>query len=381
MKEEKRLYRTRDSRLLSGVCAGIADYFNIDPLVVRILAVVLTIASGGLFGIAYIAMWLIIPEAPDRATPVDVQPEQVTSEIYDQVASCCATKKEETSSPSVEPSYQTGVGAAHVPPVPPKAYEASVSQATSQSYYSGYPSQSSFVYPGSPDAKAGESEDSTSSTEENSTKTPSDGSPNRTAAQAPTVPVGSPIPPEQVPPHVPTPTAPYQQYEGMNSGGVKTALWFGFILLFIGFAALVGNFVTGVQWWQFWPIILVIAGIGYMVIPGKRGKRVEHFVDGIVMFSAGAVLLAMSLDVIRYSSFEPIFLNLWPILIIMVGFFVLANALKLPFLTLCGGLCFVAFCVLGVIWYGIPGNPETIFIFLPFGETSVFTITPSIVLG
>lgn len=57
-----RLYRSRKKRVIGGVCAGLADYFNIDPIIVRILMVVLTIANGvGL--LLYIILWIVVPEA------------------------------------------------------------------------------------------------------------------------------------------------------------------------------------------------------------------------------------------------------------------------------------------------------------------------------
>ncbi len=49
--------------MVAGVLAGIADYLNMDPTIVRILYVVLSIASVGFPGlIAYLIMWAIIPE-------------------------------------------------------------------------------------------------------------------------------------------------------------------------------------------------------------------------------------------------------------------------------------------------------------------------------
>jgi phage shock protein PspC (stress-responsive transcriptional regulator) len=59
----RRLYRSRTDRKIGGVCAGIADYFGIDPVIVRVIAVALTFAGGaGL--LAYIAAWLLVPEEP-----------------------------------------------------------------------------------------------------------------------------------------------------------------------------------------------------------------------------------------------------------------------------------------------------------------------------
>jgi phage shock protein C len=62
--EVKRLYRSRDDRMIAGVCAGLGEYFGVDPTVVRRLAV------GGAFinppgaVIAYLLVALVVPSAP-----------------------------------------------------------------------------------------------------------------------------------------------------------------------------------------------------------------------------------------------------------------------------------------------------------------------------
>jgi phage shock protein C len=61
----KRLYRSRSERMIAGVCGGIAEYFNIDPTVVRVIALA-TILLPGPSIIAYLIAWLIVPEAPDQ---------------------------------------------------------------------------------------------------------------------------------------------------------------------------------------------------------------------------------------------------------------------------------------------------------------------------
>ncbi|MFY9303191.1 MAG: PspC domain-containing protein [Atribacterales bacterium] len=60
---EKRLYRSRTDRMLGGVCGGIAEYFGVDPTLIRLLAVVLIVAGGAAI-IAYIIAWIVIPEEP-----------------------------------------------------------------------------------------------------------------------------------------------------------------------------------------------------------------------------------------------------------------------------------------------------------------------------
>lgn len=63
-KEPKRLYRSRKDRMIAGVCGGIAEYFNIDPVIVRVIAVLL-LFPGGLPGLVpYLVLWIIVPENP-----------------------------------------------------------------------------------------------------------------------------------------------------------------------------------------------------------------------------------------------------------------------------------------------------------------------------
>jgi phage shock protein C len=61
--EPKRLYRTRANRVLAGVCSGIGIYFNVDPVIVRLLWVIFSFA-GGAGVLAYIIAWIIVPEEP-----------------------------------------------------------------------------------------------------------------------------------------------------------------------------------------------------------------------------------------------------------------------------------------------------------------------------
>lgn len=59
----KKLYRTTDGKVIAGVCGGIGEYLNIDPTVIRLIWVLLTV-FGGAGLLAYIISALIIPERP-----------------------------------------------------------------------------------------------------------------------------------------------------------------------------------------------------------------------------------------------------------------------------------------------------------------------------
>jgi phage shock protein C len=64
----RRLYRSRTEKMLSGVSGGLGDYFEIDPVLIRLAWVALTILSGGAFILAYLVLWIILPrEGSDYA--------------------------------------------------------------------------------------------------------------------------------------------------------------------------------------------------------------------------------------------------------------------------------------------------------------------------
>jgi phage shock protein C len=60
----KKLVRTRN-RKIAGVCAGMAEYFDLDVILVRVLWLIVTIFSGLVPGvIAYVVAWIVMPEEP-----------------------------------------------------------------------------------------------------------------------------------------------------------------------------------------------------------------------------------------------------------------------------------------------------------------------------
>lgn len=64
MKPYKKLWRSRTDRKIAGVCGGLADYFGVDPLWIRLIFVVFFLAGGAAL-IAYFIMWLLIPLEPE----------------------------------------------------------------------------------------------------------------------------------------------------------------------------------------------------------------------------------------------------------------------------------------------------------------------------
>ena len=61
----KKLYRSNTNKKIAGVCAGLAEYLNIDPTIIRLIwALVALFAGAGI--IAYLVCALVIPEKPDN---------------------------------------------------------------------------------------------------------------------------------------------------------------------------------------------------------------------------------------------------------------------------------------------------------------------------
>lgn len=70
MSNGKKLVRKTNDKMIAGVAAGAADYFNMDVTLVRVLFVITTIFGG--FGlVAYIVMWILVPEEGSGRAVID----------------------------------------------------------------------------------------------------------------------------------------------------------------------------------------------------------------------------------------------------------------------------------------------------------------------
>ena len=75
----RKMYRDPDNRIIGGVCSGLSAYMNIDPVFLRIVAIVLTIFGGsGL--VIYIIFWIILPEASSPTQKLEMRGESFTFE-------------------------------------------------------------------------------------------------------------------------------------------------------------------------------------------------------------------------------------------------------------------------------------------------------------
>ncbi|HKI90604.1 MAG TPA: PspC domain-containing protein [Draconibacterium sp.] len=77
-KRKRRLYRDPDHRVLGGVCGGLGAYFNMDPVILRIIFVVIFLITGGAALLAYLILWIAVPKALTTAQRLEMRGQEAT---------------------------------------------------------------------------------------------------------------------------------------------------------------------------------------------------------------------------------------------------------------------------------------------------------------
>lgn len=83
--KRQRLYRDPENGFLGGVCAGIAERLNIDVLLARTTAIVLSAITFGIAVAIYLILWVVLPTKPFRKGVIEVKPRNAHSERYDTI--------------------------------------------------------------------------------------------------------------------------------------------------------------------------------------------------------------------------------------------------------------------------------------------------------
>lgn len=103
---KKRLYKSRKNKMIDGVCGGIAEYFNIDPTIVRIIAVIIGCLKGaGL--LIYILACIIIPINPDETVEMDDDVDNLKSANVDSSEKKSKSKSKEKGDDKSEKSIHS----------------------------------------------------------------------------------------------------------------------------------------------------------------------------------------------------------------------------------------------------------------------------------
>lgn len=77
-KIKKRLYRDTENRVIGGVCSGMSIYFNTDPVLIRIVFVILVFLGVGISILVYLILWIVVPKATTTAHRLEMRGEEPT---------------------------------------------------------------------------------------------------------------------------------------------------------------------------------------------------------------------------------------------------------------------------------------------------------------
>lgn len=241
-----RLYRSRDERMFAGVAGGVAERFDLDPSLVRIVWVILMVASGSLFFWLYVVMAIVVPEAPsttDRWAAWTTATESGPGAVPGWTAPG-------SSGPTPDPTSGAGAAAAFAATEPPSASSDEPTELAPTGEGSALPDVAA---PGEP-APAVAASGSAAPTD---TSPPPQGS----------WPASPPPPPQQwgggPPPEV-------HRRRRRGSGGVIG----GLVLILLGGYFLLRTAAPQIDLGPLWPVILVVIGIALVIgsfRPGRDG--------------------------------------------------------------------------------------------------------------
>jgi len=83
----RQLTRNPNDAMLGGVCGGLAEYFDVDANLVRLLFVVFAVVTSGAGALVYFALWLILPEWAERGAPFADRVRDAADEMADRARS------------------------------------------------------------------------------------------------------------------------------------------------------------------------------------------------------------------------------------------------------------------------------------------------------
>lgn len=251
---EHRVYRSRDA-FVGGVCAGIAQNFDLDPIVVRILAIFITILTFGLGAVVYALLWARLPREPELPTLYEVTPESAESSSFG-----CVDR------------------------------------------FTG----------GMSDMGEGSSVRSVSLV-------------------------------------------------------ARLAVAVCLVLLFLLVATNVSPLLPGTEWWQFWPVGLLITGLCLIIVPIPTHLEAAWHALGVVVTSVSATMLPMSLGVMSWSTFSVAFEHAWALVLAAVALFLVGLSRESDALVIGSAFFITAFCLFALTTCAIPGSLEELLLHMPDG--------------
>ena len=147
----------------------------------------------------------------------------------------------------------------------------------------------------------------------------------------------------------------------------RLAIAVGVMLLFLLVSVNVSPLVSGSQWWQFWPVMLIIVGLCLIVVPIRgRFEGLWHAL-GIMVTSIAATLLPITLGMLSWATLLVAFQDLWPFFVVAAIMLVLGLKRNINALMFAAAFCVAAFCLIALMAYGVPGDTQGPVLEMPEG--------------
>ncbi|MDR1083009.1 MAG: PspC domain-containing protein [Coriobacteriales bacterium] len=373
MNRNKRLCKSDDA-IIAGVCGGIADYFELDATLIRILTVIFVLAGFGFPIIIYLIAMIVMPKRsgayPDY---IDVKPNPVQAYSTSERAPSATAASAAAAAPNAEtyaepyPNVHTTEAAREASMETPQA-EASFAQAAAAKMpASGIPPAEPFApgTVGAPGATGAAGVAGAANTAGATGTKASDTSPSQAHTTRPhatgTSATGAPgCAYTACNPQTYDASNPADQNTSSRSR-IHTGIALGILLVAIGILALLGTFFE-LSIWNFWPLVIVAFGFVALCTPGKNGWSLARAGHAIFLITVGVALQFWTLEIITASAFILTFVYLWPVLLVAIGLFIIGGATEKSIFNLCGSLLLSIALIVGIWNFGEIGR---IFVFLP----------------
>ena len=307
MSTQSQLRRSRDA-VLGGVCSGIAEYLDVDYVVVRILFVALVVVSLGVALVPYAVLCVALPKPGSQAETLDVEPEEAQSDVFGRIDAHLVRCRKDRANAAAALRY---VGSAHVPPAPPAAAKQQGAEASG-----GLQSQ---PQPQSREA-FGVDEQATG-------------------------------------------------WLRVHSNYVVIgALLVGSVLLTSGISVVICALIEGAVWWQCWPLMLVVLGFIRLAVPARPNLRFAMFASGVCLCVLGLTLLSVTIGVVSHETLWLMLVKLWPMLLLAVAFAIAGFRTRNRAFIVAAACVFILFCILGLRLCALPGPLHEFTFVTPFGR-------------
>lgn len=250
-----RVCRSCDAAL-GGVCAGLAERFDLDPIVVRILAIFITLLTAGLGLIVYMVLWIRLPRGAESTAPYEIMPEHAESRSFGDVD--CST--------------------------------------------------------------------------------------GRAASRSGAKPMGG------------------------VSLVARLAIAVGLTLLFLLVAITLSPMLPGTEWWQFWPIALIITGLCLIIIPVPSSYEASWHALGIIVTALAVTLMPISLNVLSWETLSYAFSKAWLLVVFAAIMYIAGVSRKVDAVVVGSAFFIVAFCVFALVACAVPGDAQALVVHMPDGR-------------